>query len=82
MADKHSVKKIQLEKTLILPSEGIPLASKRLDALCEEFRREKLDKIHKKRRRKYNKRHKLESSRPGKLTGYISCYSYASTLKK
>ena len=62
MADKHEVR--MLDRSVLL-SETISLASKRLDALFDESRREKLAKLLVQRRLKWRKRHKLVSQ-PGK----------------
>ncbi len=61
MADKHTVKNVEFVDSSILSSEIISLASKRLEALCEESRREQVAKLLLNRRRKWRKKHKLVS---------------------
>lgn len=68
MADKNTSESSQQACSSVLSREIVSLASKRLDALCEESRREKVAKLLDRRRKKWRKRHKLEPPAPqGKL---------------
>lgn len=58
MADKHTS---QGSCSSALSSSVVSLASKRLDALREQSRREKAAKVLSRRRRKWRKRNKLGS---------------------
>lgn len=77
MADKHTLERTPPVDASVLSGEIISLASKRLDALCEQSRRDQVAKILKRLRKKWRKRHKLLSlDAQGKLVVYTSRLGY------
>ncbi len=60
MADKHEDSSKDLDESLRLRGDLVALVSQRVGSLCQGYREEAVARLLHKRRRKWQKRHKLE----------------------
>ena len=61
MADKHISENSLQANSSILGEKIVSLASKQLDALCEETKKAKVARILDRKRKKWREKHKLET---------------------